>query len=49
MADDKKPDDFAEIMRRMGQTKVFTIDLQPINPAAPVEHFSPAKRRKALA
>jgi hypothetical protein len=37
MSDDKKPDDFAELMRRMGQTKQFPIDLQPINPAAPLK------------
>lgn len=49
MADNEKPDDFAELMRRMGQTKQFPIDLQPINPAPPVEHFSPAKMRRALA
>lgn len=37
MTDEKKPDDFAELMRRMGQTKQFPIDLQPINPATPTK------------
>lgn len=50
MTEDKKPDAFAKLMRRMGQTQQFPIDVQPINPAAPVrERFSPAAMRKALA
>ena len=50
MADDKKPSRFEELMRRMGQTRQFPIDLQPINPAAPVrERPFPVEMRKALA
>ena len=37
MTNEKKPDRFEELMRRMAQTKQFPIDLQPINPAAPFQ------------
>lgn len=49
MADDKKPDDFAKLMRRMGETKQFPIDLQPINPAAPLrEGVTPSKELQEM-
>jgi hypothetical protein len=43
MADEKKPSRFEELTRRMGQTKQFPIDLQPINPAAPVKNAAPGR------
>lgn len=45
MTEDNKPSRFEELMRRMGQTKQFPIDLQPVNPAVPF----PMAMRKALA
>ena len=38
MADQKNPNSFKELMRRIGQTKQFPIDLQPINPMASVKN-----------
>lgn len=37
MSDEKTPSRFEELMRRMSLTKQFPIDLQPFNPAAPLE------------
>ena len=49
MADDKKPSRFEELMRGMGQTKQFPIDLQPINPAVPLENdVHPSKELQEL-
>lgn len=49
MVGDKKSDYFQEIMRRMGQTKQLPIDLQPMNPAVPLQRsFNPVEMRKAL-
>ena len=48
MADEKKPSLFEELIRRMGWTKQFPIDLQPINPAAPMTDREAQKRVSAF-
>lgn len=48
MADDKKPSRFEELMRNMGKTKVFPVDLQPLDPAAPLAEDHPMPEREAM-
>lgn len=49
MTDDKKPSRFEELMRGMGRVKQFPIDLQPVNPAAPLEQdIAPSKELQEI-